>query len=453
MRRLASPAVLLLVAALVGGLLPLAAPVPPARAAVTFTVTSTGDVGDAEPEGACDSNPTWLEVECTLREAIQEANFSPGADTITFGILNLPSSPAACDAATGVCTIRPATTLPAVTRPLTIDGYTQPGASPNTRARGTNAVLRIELDGSDAPGTGGLRIEARDTVVRGLVINRFNSTGIRVSGAATTGVQIAGCFVGTDASGTFGRGNERGLALNAPNAIVGGDARADRNLIAGNDVHGIELPSSAPGGRVQGNLIGTDKTGAAPLGNGSTGVFTFATDTVIGGDDDAANIIAFNGGDGVLVSGGTGNRILRNSVFANGGLGIDLRGGTEDAAGATANDEDDHDLGPNGLQNTPVLRAATTTGAATTVGGRFNSTPNKTFTLRFFANRAGEDEGRTYLGEQSVTANAVGNVSFIFGPDQKVAVGKTITATATGPGGNTSEFSAARTVDAGGIGG
>ena len=56
----------------------LAAPVPPARAAVTFTVTSTGDVGDPEPEDACDSNPTRLEVECTLREAIQEANFSPG---------------------------------------------------------------------------------------------------------------------------------------------------------------------------------------------------------------------------------------------------------------------------------------------------------------------------------------------------------------------------------------
>jgi hypothetical protein len=68
----------------------LAAPVQPARAAGAFTVTCTGDVADAESEGACDFNPTRLEVECTLREAIHGANFSPGDQA------GAPDPPPAC---------------------------------------------------------------------------------------------------------------------------------------------------------------------------------------------------------------------------------------------------------------------------------------------------------------------------------------------------------------------
>ena len=48
--------------------------------------------------------------------------------------------------------------LPAITKGMTIDGYTQPGASANTNGptQGTNAVILIELDGTNTGIDGGL---------------------------------------------------------------------------------------------------------------------------------------------------------------------------------------------------------------------------------------------------------------------------------------------------------
>ena len=137
--------------------------------ATTFTVNSTADLGD----GACDA------TECTLREAINAANANAGADTIAF---NIPAATdAGCDAATGVCTIQPGSALPTITDPVVIDGYTQPGASPNTNptGQGLNTVVKIELDGSQliTPGDG-VKITAGSSTVRGLVINRFGGQGI-----------------------------------------------------------------------------------------------------------------------------------------------------------------------------------------------------------------------------------------------------------------------------------
>src|SRR5262249_1482087 len=72
------------------------------------------------------------------------------------------------------------------------------------------------------------------------------------------------------------------------------------------------------------------------------------------------NVIAFNGGAGVVVGtdtahgflatqAGTGNAVLGNSIFANAGLGIDLG----NADGVTPNDPGDADTGPNNFQNFP----------------------------------------------------------------------------------------------------
>ena len=75
----------------------------------------------------------------SLRQAILNADANPGLDTIDFDI------PGA-----GVHTISPASALPTITDPVVIDGYTQPGASPNTLAVGDDAVLLIDLDGGNA---------------------------------------------------------------------------------------------------------------------------------------------------------------------------------------------------------------------------------------------------------------------------------------------------------------
>ena len=66
--------------------------------------------------------------------------------------------------------------------------------------------------------------------------------------------------------------------------------------------------------------------------------------------------------------------------------------------------------------------------------------------VRFFSNPSGTDEGKTFIGQKSVTTDASGNATFTFSSAQKVGLGRTVTATATSQAGNTSEFSAPRTV-------
>ena len=100
-----------------------------ARAAAAIVVDNIVDPGD----GVCGSPG------CTLREAITAANGNPGADIINF---NIPGA--------GVHTITPTSPLPTIIEAVTIDGYTQPGASENTLAVGNDTVLLIELDGTNA---------------------------------------------------------------------------------------------------------------------------------------------------------------------------------------------------------------------------------------------------------------------------------------------------------------
>ncbi len=141
-----------------------------------------------------------------------------------------------------------------------------------------------------------------------------------------------------------------------------------------------------------------------------------------------------------------GNRILSNSIFSNGGLGIDLEGGTENAQGATKNDPGDADAGPNDLQNKPVVTSAVTVGGETTIRAKLNSTPDDGFLIEFYSNPSG-NEGQKLIDETTVSTNSNGNVTFSVTPSQAVPVGQKVTATALDVvGGNSSEFSAPRVV-------
>ncbi len=377
----------------------------PAHAApTTFTVNSTADPGN----GVCNA------TQCTLREAIEAANANPGADTIAF---NIPGD--------GPHTISPNSALPGIANPVTIDGYTEGDATARTsddartntlpQPGKTNARLKIELDGTNA-GSLTIGIGVSDVLIRGLVINNFGSDGIILLGSGS-GNKIRGNFIGTDPSGTLAEGNEVGVHFSvADGSTLGGTSLSSRNLISGNDSFGVWVEGGSSGNTIQGNLIGTDRNGAQ-LGNG---------------------------GDGVKLSSssGNGNSILSNSIFSNGGLGIDL-GPNQ---GVNPNDPQDTDTGPNGLQNYPELTTATKTSGKTTIAGHLNSTPDTKFILQFFsspkADPSGFGEGKTFLGEKQITTNANGDRSFTFVPDSTVALGRRVTATATSDStGDTSEFS------------
>jgi hypothetical protein len=420
----------------------LLATVPSYAAGTTFIVNSNGDAADASSfDGLCQTATGT----CTLRAAIEQSNATVGVDTIRFGITT-DGSPAI---------IAPNSALPPLTDTVTIDGYTQPGASPNTLTRGTNAVLKVELDGINAGFSDGLKLagSGAGSVIKGLVINNFNGDGISVEEGSDFD-RIEGNFIGTDPTGTVAKKipGDGVIIIHASNTTVGGNLPAARNLISGNGDSGVLLLGSS-GSKVLGNLVGTRKGGNGALGNGSEGIGLFDSS----GTSISANTIAFKDLHGVRINASSGpnpniangNLIVGNSIFSNGLLGTDLGGGTENAQDATANDPGDADVGPNGLQNKPVITSARTVSGKTTVKGSLNSAPNKTFNIQLFSNPSG-NEGKTFIGQTAVRTDASGNATFTFTPTTAVAVGRTITATATDSlASNTSEFSAPRGVIAG----
>ena len=241
------------------------------------------------------------------------------------------------------------------------------------------------------------------------------------------------------------------LIVQAADNIIGtnGDGVSDAlegNLISGRRIGtGVNIAGSlSTGNRIAGNLIGTDLTGTLPIPNESGVVISGgASGNIIGtngdgsGDAAEANIIAFNLMDGVAITGdnSTGNRISRNSIFANGALGIDLGGD-----GATPNQPQNPAPGPNHLQNFPIITAAT----STTVSGTLHSTPGHTFALEFFASVDPSGEGQTFLGSTTITTDAAGDAAFTATPVSAIPAGRFVTATATDTTtGDTSEFSAA----------
>ena len=280
---------------------------------------------------ADDNDPTSSTL--SLREAIEISNrtlavsaLSPQAQAQVSGALSKPNTIAfnIPTGTTAVATIAPTSALPEITAPIIIDGYTQPGAHPNTLADGDNAVLRIELDGTNAGFVeAGLVISAGGSMVRGLVINRFNpGNPIHYLRLVYGGIElktlgdnvIEGNFLGTDAGGSVAMGNSLGgLAIvGSSNNTIGGTTPAARNLISGNQEEGVRIIANfgptnvdAAGNLVVGNFVGTDFTGTKALGNGTpgSGFIIDATHNTIGGATAGArNIISGNGEFGVEAS-------------------------------------------------------------------------------------------------------------------------------------------------------
>lgn len=214
------------------------------------------------------------------------------------------------------------------------------------------------------------------------------------------------------------------------------------NVISGNDDGGVDISfSDATGNVVQGNLIGTDVTGTQALGNASDGVFIDdAPGNQIGGPNPGeGNTISGNGGSGVAADGAAaGNVVQGNAIFSNTGLGIDLE--DDDM---TPNDAGDADTGTNNRQNFPLLTSAIT--GTVTIEGTLNSTPDTAFRLEFFSNSACDPsdhgEGETFVGPLDVTTDGSGDADFTVTFAAVVPAGHFVTATATDPEDNTSEFS------------
>ncbi len=320
-----------------------------------------------------------------------------------------------------------------------------------------NASIGISLD-DNGFGSGGPAKLAAVTIggVAGArnVISGNGGPGIRT--VANT-VIIQSNYVGTDISGTTALPNFSGISVtggNSINGIFGGTQTVGGvglgNVVSGNTGVGITVALTTA--TVRGNLVGTRADGVTPLGNGDFGILVDSGSAAIGGTTvGQGNVITANGTEGIRVRIGapaihnaSSASILGNSIYANGpgvgpgGLGINLFANDF----VTANDLGDADTGPSDLQNYPVIASATTAG---NVQGSLNSTANTTYRVEFFASTAcdpsGFGEGQTFVGFQSLLTDGFGNAAFNVSLPALPVGQAIVTATATDPAGNTSEFS------------
>jgi parallel beta-helix repeat protein len=249
---------------------------------LSWTVTNTNDAGPG-----------------SLRQAMLNANAHAGRDTITFtvsGTINLTSS------------------LPTITDPVVIDGTTAPGYA---------GQPLIELNGAGAGANAdGLLITAGDSVVKGLVINRFGGNGIELQANGDDVIQ--GNYIGTDITGTIPLITQLDSVQisNAPNNLIGGSSALARNIISASRRSGVWIEGAgATGNSVQGNYVGTNATGTAALGNSTSGITIFNASGNAVGDTlaGAGNVISGNAGAGVLIEGAdaAGNSVQGNFIGTN----------------------------------------------------------------------------------------------------------------------------------------
>lgn len=408
---------------------------PIVASGANFTVNSSNDAGSG-----------------TLRQAILDANATPGPDVITFPTTVSP------------LTIELATPLPPIEDAVTL------------RA----PVDQVRIDGRKLSAGNGLTVIADHCVISGLVIFGVPGHGIEIRDAAT--VSVSNCVVGlTELSGqpteeVIPIGGSGIVLMNARECMLysnhvagaddgmvfhgGGGHEAYSNRIGrgpGNRGDGIVVEQSASnlvgawpcyvlcpttGNEVEsnggvgivvhgdsnlvfGNYVGVVDWGAKK-GNASHGIELAGESNVISGND-----VRGNGGDGIRVT--SGSSVIESTwIGENGGLPIDLAGD-----GATPNDSTDADSGPNGFQNYPILDEVITNGHSTRFIGTLSSAPNTDYKLEPIGAPWCEGsfgESSSPRGARNVTTDEQGIARFDIVYDGGAPPGA-IAATATGPEG------------------
>ena len=273
--------------------------------AESATVVATITISDGDPLAVMNTNDSGPG---SLRQAILNANANADLSTITFAI------PGA-----GVHTIEPTTPLPTVTATAIIDGTTQPGFA--------GAPL-IELSGALAGGgQNGLSLAAANSVVRGLVINRWQALGVIVT-AGDRGRhrgQLHRC--GQHRHRCAGQCGRRHFGVR-PNVRIGGVSAGNSNVIAGNGsagqaFFGIFLGPGANGALVLGNFIGTNSAGAAGLGNFGHGItMQNMSNAVIGSTGVGRNVISGNTQQGINLQAGAAPQSADNNQIVGNYIGV-----------------------------------------------------------------------------------------------------------------------------------
>lgn len=338
----------------------------------------------------------------SFRQAIINANSSAGADIIRFSV-------------TG--TISVIGNLPAITSPVSIDGTTAPGYV-------ACGPPLISLDGGGGSGNGlQLLVGASGSTIAALNLRNFQLNAIQLIEADNC--TIIANYIGTDATGLFAAPNgQNGVQVEvaANNNRIGGSDPCDRNVIAGNLGTGIALISSI-NDTIVGNYIGLSADGLSDLGNASNGIYMFAaTGSYIGGlGTNDGNVISGQAFHGIVVDGGSNNTTIVGNLIGTNGTGT-AAVGNEDS-GILLINTDNLTIGGNTPAHRNVLSGSRTEFAiflintsGTTVQGNYIGTditgiapmPNDSGGIRLEGNVNSVTIGGTGTGEGNVIAHNAG---------------------------------------------
>ncbi|MDH7515824.1 MAG: choice-of-anchor D domain-containing protein [Bacteroidota bacterium] len=405
---------------------------------------------------------------------------SPGLNPPSTAVLMVILDGSFAGAAHGLHIVSPLNVI----RGLVIRNFQQDGIRVEATAAGTHSnmiygnFIGTNQSGTAAAGNGvsatapwaGVNILAPQAAL----IKAFNNTVARnlISANYAIGVSISSCppadvnnnhidsnYIGTDITGMNAIGNR------VVGVYIGEAAHHNwvvRNVISGNDTDGVSIVGFQ--GRLTNynqildNAIGVASDRSSPLPNKRDGVNIgqYAQSWLLGDAPDntvAQNIIAYNGRNGITVwehpyntTNTDRNQLSRNSIYANGQLGIDL-----DDDGVSTNDIGDIDNGANQTLNTPLISSATPSGGQTTISGTISIDTNPSqATVEVFIGRSCSPtgiQGRTFIGQ--ATPDGAGNWSLTV--SGTVNVGDTITATVTDMNRNTSEFGAGAAAGSGAV--
>jgi len=307
---------------------------------------------------------------------------------------------------------------------------------------------------------GGSGIDLRlseNNLIGGLADFPGGPPGNVISGNRRTNQLISGIHVRRQSDNNTIQGNVVGLNRNGNGPLANGghgifledvdstsvgalDERG-RNVVSGNEWSGL-YASRCTGTKIYSNYIGTNLFANADFGNGVDGI-TLADSS--SQSDIAVNRIQGNLRNGLRIVSGEKNSIERTRFFRNRFLGIELS-----PQGVTANDWKDGDEGANLLQNFPYLQWARENADSNAVHviGSLAGKSNTEYRLEFFANSLCHDSGHgeaedLWVDDVRLTTDGSGYLAFDLWLDLIVIGARPnyMSATATDPNGNTSEFS------------
>ncbi len=135
------------------------------------------------------------------------------------------------------------------------------GTTADGMGRLGNTLGGVYIDNSALNMIGGVKAGTRNVI-------SANGTGVGIVGLSAKENRVAGNYVGLAADGAGDLGNthgvavvgDLGLSLGASGNLIGGSTDAERNVMSGNDLNDVFLARTL-GTTVEGNFIGTDRTG------------------------------------------------------------------------------------------------------------------------------------------------------------------------------------------------